>query len=171
MQERTYHRPGGSMLGIRNLVTVCVDRCGTDLSGEAWHCYAEDPITYEGVDSLTLQLDRLFDRLGMPQHESWFRSFSKVRRNDLMPEIGPLPKKLLDQQKVLEKRGLLATFALHVQHRKNSTWQGTILWVETGRWFSFRSVLELMKVMDRVINHGELPGQQSDEAAGVRHPA
>ena len=157
----------GAMLGVRNLVAVCVHRGTDDLAGEAWHCYDKEPITFENADSLALKLDRLFDRLEMPQHESWFRSFTGGKRSNLLPVIGPLPPKVLDQKDILEKQGDQATFVIHVQHRKNSTWQGTLLWMEGNRKFIFRSVLELFKFMDHIVNRSALHEQQSEAHAGA----
>jgi len=172
MKEHTAVRPvGGAMLGVRNLVTVCLNRAGNDLSGEAWHCYDKEPIAFDGVDALALKLDQLFDRLEMPQHESWFRTFTGGKKGFLLPVIGPLPDKVLDQKEILEKRGEQATFVIHVQHRKNSTWQGTLLWTESNRWFTFRSVLELFKLMDRIVNRDVLHEQPSETSVGAKYPA
>lgn len=160
-------RISGTMLGVRNLVTVCVDHYDGDIHGEAWHCYNTEPIRFDGADSLALSLDRLFDRLGMPQQESWFRSFSGGKRVSTAPEAYDPPDKKQDQAEILEKNGREATFAIHVQYRKNATWQGSLFWAEGGQWFLFRSALELLKIMDHLIRQGKLP-QQKKQPANAR---
>lgn len=40
------------------------------------------------------------------------------------------------------------TFNISVLFRKNATWQGTLKWVEGGREVTFRSALELIKLID-----------------------
>ena len=157
-------RISGAMLGVRNLVTVCVDGYDGDLHGEAWHCYNTEPIRFDGADMLALSLDRLFDRLGMPQQESWFRSFSGGKRGSPAPEACAPPDKKLDQTEILQKYGRRATFAIHVQYRKNSTWQGSLFWSEGEQWFIFRSVLELFKIMDHLVRQGEMPEQPARPA-------
>ena len=41
-----------------------------------------------------------------------------------------------------------ATFIIHVQFRRNATWQGTIQWVESQKQQSFRSTLEMLRLID-----------------------
>ena len=49
---------------------------------------------------------------------------------------------------LLEHRGELSTFVVYIQYRQNATWQGDIVWVEQGAMRSFRSALEMLKLMD-----------------------
>lgn len=39
-------------------------------------------------------------------------------------------------------------FMVQILDRQNSTWQGTITWTDTGRKATFRSALELLKLID-----------------------
>lgn len=41
-----------------------------------------------------------------------------------------------------------STFLVHIVGNEHSTWQGTITWVEKKRKEQFRSLLELIKLMD-----------------------
>lgn len=45
-----------------------------------------------------------------------------------------------------------ATFLVNVTQCENSSWQGQITWVDENVTKSFRSVLELMKMMDGVLH-------------------
>lgn len=47
--------------------------------------------------------------------------------------------------------GKLDTFLVHIKYRQNATWQGEIRWVEKGKNVSFRSELELLKLMDNAL--------------------
>ena len=40
------------------------------------------------------------------------------------------------------------SFIVTVRSHENATWQGTVQWVEGGEQQNFRSVLELLKLMD-----------------------
>lgn len=40
------------------------------------------------------------------------------------------------------------TFIVEIECRQNRTWQGTVKWVEHGKSTPFRSVLELLKLID-----------------------
>lgn len=50
-----------------------------------------------------------------------------------------------------EQSGEQATFVVHVQFRQNATWQGSIEWLEEKRNRKFRSMLEMMKLMDEAL--------------------
>jgi len=43
------------------------------------------------------------------------------------------------------------TFEITVRYRQNATWQGQIHWIDKNRKQSFRSVLEMLKLMDEAL--------------------
>ncbi|MBQ2924298.1 MAG: hypothetical protein IJE57_01870 [Anaerotignum sp.] len=45
----------------------------------------------------------------------------------------------------------VATFELEIIFRQNASWQGNIVYAEKGLSSSFRSVLELLSLMDSVL--------------------
>lgn len=59
--------------------------------------------------------------------------------------------------------GKRATFALRVLFRQNASWQGSVTWLEGGQEESFRSVLELLMLMNSALteeeNNGKRPGR------------
>ncbi len=51
------------------------------------------------------------------------------------------------------------TFLVKIRSKQNSTWQGSVTWVEEQQEQNFRNVLELLKLMDEVIdNNVEIEG-------------
>ncbi|MCI9263720.1 MAG: hypothetical protein HFF06_04025 [Oscillospiraceae bacterium] len=50
------------------------------------------------------------------------------------------------------RTGELATFDIRILFRQNSSWQGSVLWQEGDREESFRSVLELVLLMDSAMD-------------------
>ncbi len=44
------------------------------------------------------------------------------------------------------------TFIVKIISQQNATWQGTVTWVEEQQTQSFRSALELLKMIDGVVN-------------------
>ena len=46
----------------------------------------------------------------------------------------------------------IGTFIVKILNRKNSTWQGTVTWVEEQRTQNFRSALELLKMIDGALD-------------------
>lgn len=56
------------------------------------------------------------------------------------------------------------TFVIKVMNTQNATWQGTVTWTDGKRTESFRSALELIKLIDSALEE-EIPQR---EGAGVR---
>ena len=48
-------------------------------------------------------------------------------------------------------RGNAATFEMRVLFRQHASWQGELLWLEKNTRQSFRSVLELITLMDSAL--------------------
>ena len=48
------------------------------------------------------------------------------------------------------------TFIVHILGQQNETWQGDVTWVGENRTENFRSLLELIKLMDTAINLEEI---------------
>ena len=44
------------------------------------------------------------------------------------------------------------TFEITVRYRQNATWQGQIHWIDKNRKQNFRSVLEMLKLMDEALD-------------------
>ena len=71
------------------------------------------------------------------------QSFSRVRT---FADVPVMEQQAPDGSKSHE--GELATLAVRVLFRQNASWQGTVAWLEGSREESFRSVLELLLLMD-----------------------
>ena len=48
------------------------------------------------------------------------------------------------------------TFVIKILNQSNSTWQGTVTWVEKAKTQNFRSALELIKIIDGAISWTEV---------------
>ena len=59
----------------------------------------------------------------------------------------------LEDDEMLEMHGDLGTFIIRVQHRQNSSWQGRITWVEEDKTLYFRSVWEMVKLIEEAMGH------------------
>jgi len=53
----------------------------------------------------------------------------------------------------LKERGhhMRQSFIVNILNQQNSTWQGTVTWVDEDRTQSFRSVLELIRLIDSTL--------------------
>lgn len=49
------------------------------------------------------------------------------------------------------KENNTGTFIVKIMNQQNSTWQGSLTWVEEQKTEYFRSALELIKMMDEAV--------------------
>lgn len=70
----------------------------------------------------------------------------------------------MKDEELLSKHGDLGSFIIRVQHRQNSSWQGRVTWMEKNQTMNFRSVLELIKLIESAID------SVSDQEEGQAEP-
>ena len=64
---------------------------------------------------------------------------------------------LTEEAKQMEKgkKKHTGTFVIHVSHCDNATWQGEVTWAEANKKKSFRSALELIRLIDGALEVDE----------------
>ncbi len=60
----------------------------------------------------------------------------------------------MSDEELLNKHGDLGTFIIRVQHRQNSSWQGRITWMDEDKTVYFRSMWEMLKLIDSAVGTG-----------------
>ena len=126
---------------------VCVDdRRDGRFSGRLYHPFWDGEVTFGSVMEFLLKMEGLLDQMRFPQSFTAKRAFTEPAEQETVPR----PPAETRQE------GAEATFYLRVMFRQNASWQGTVKWAETGQEESFRSVLELLLMMDSAMS-GEAP--------------
>ena len=59
---------------------------------------------------------------------------------------------MVTDDELLSKHGDIGTFIVRVQHRQNSSWQGRITWMEEDKTVQFRSVWEMIKLIESAVD-------------------
>lgn len=101
----------------------------------------EKPVPFASLTQLLLGMEALMDRSNLPQRGEEYRAFSAAQAEEL------LTGEDLDE----ERRRELATFQLRVLFRQNASWQGSLIWVDKQMDAQFRSVLELVRLIDSAL--------------------
>ncbi|MBQ9662858.1 MAG: hypothetical protein IJV40_06875 [Oscillospiraceae bacterium] len=70
----------------------------------------------------------------------------------------------MSDETLLTKHGDIGTFIVRVQHRQNSSWQGRITWMEEDRTVQFRSVWEMIKLIESAVDEVSAPEEGDAEA-------
>lgn len=127
---------------------VCIDGSGQDpISGRFYHRYGNKPVDFKNALQMILKADDIFEQTGTPMANLQNRSFTPTaqvrhdRRVFLMNKVN----------EILKNKGDRATFIVQVQYRQNASWQGKLIWVDKKKTVCFRSVLELIKLMDSAV--------------------
>jgi len=123
------------------------------IRGELHSRYLEGPYAFTDLYKMIHKMEEIFDFNGFPQAFLSPRSFRggkngakiiNVERNDDM-----------SQEFNIDSDAKKCTFEITVRFRQNATWQGQILWAEKNMKQSFRSVLEMLKLMDEALSEGD----------------
>lgn len=147
MESYTMHKCN---ISAPNLIVVCVDQIEAgEISGQFYHCYKEDPVTFVSAVELVMRAERLFDAIAYPQASTESRSFFKSKEYQNYNK--KRPKQQVTAEELLAHKGALETFALSVSYRQNATWQGEIQWMRDGSRITFKNELELLSGIDCIL--------------------
>ena len=121
-------------------VLVCVDRYENGVPQGQLYLPGQGGERFESLSQLLLRAERLLNQAGGVQSFTTPRIFALAK---------PLPPAPCDAGELT--RGSAATFEMRVLFRQNASWQGELLWLEKNTRQSFRSVLELITLMDSAL--------------------
>lgn len=128
----------------RNVMTVRVtsyqDRC---MKGFLDSTQTGQSLAFSSAVDLLLQIEALMDQSNSPQRNEEHRSFTPGGAAEALTPV---------QRADVEP---LAVFQFNVMFRQNATWQGNLLWVDEGMEAHFRSVLEILHLMDSALANGK----------------
>lgn len=121
--------------------TIAVDdykeRC---MEGIIYQAGKPPGICYSNFLDMVLHMERIFDRLSCPKQTVELRRFPETEY--------PVPA--VTEYKNFRK-GKIATFQIYVRFRYHASWQGDIIWLDRKRTFNFESLLQMMRIMDKIL--------------------
>lgn len=131
---------------------IAVDRYHRgELSGAFYHPVRRESGTFASLIQLLLQMEQSMDQENLPQSFHASRSFAPYRElfwtEDACRFIS----------------GREATFVVNIRFRRNSSWQGEVLYRGDSRPRPFRSVLELIALMDSLMEGRAAPPMELAE--------
>ena len=125
-----------------NMIRLCIDEYGNDLSGRVYSKLMLVPLLFTGCSGLLLRMDDVFEQVGYPQAFQVRRTFFKPAR--LKGSIH-VPEQLLDDEELGRQSGDCRTFDIIVQSRRQSGWQGILMDPERTSVKEFKSEMELLR--------------------------
>lgn len=123
---------------------VCVDSYHDGvLAGRLYNPVSDAPRPFRSMSQFLVQMEELLDQLQFPQSFRVVRTFGQP----------PLTSSSASVDTEALPSGQEATFVVKVLFRQNASWQGSVTWKETGLDQNFRSVLELLLLIDDALKH------------------
>ena len=119
---------------------VCVDSYEKGILEGRFYNNLWEADSFESMSQFLCKMEAMLDDQQMPQSYTRKRTFNGL----LDPPESRLPPPRV-------RRGKKATFELKVIFRQNTSWQGVIVWLERQWEQSFRSVLEMILLMDSAL--------------------
>ena len=122
------------------ITTVCIDSYENgELKGRFYNPYLSGGHSFQSVTQFLLRMEQALDAMDFPKAFAATRTFSPPPEH----ETGPPGTEY--------RPGDEATFAVRILFRQNASWQGQITWLEGKKEQSFRSVLELLLLMNSAL--------------------
>ena len=147
-------------IGAPNGVVLCIrDYNGGELAGEFYHSYSHRAVPFHGIGQMTKRMEQLYDWLRFPFPGTNSRSFGQEKKLERQTEERI---KIMRDEELLSRHGDIGTFIVRVQHRQNSSWQGRITWMEEDRTIQFRSVWEMIKLIESAVDSVCQPEQTEE---------
>lgn len=131
------------------LILISVDSYeNKTASGRFWYGNQSQETSFDNLMQLILAIDTVLEDLNYPEEDCKCKSF--VRPDNKKNVALQVPKEAIEPTS-----GALATFQLKILFRQNTSWQGILMWAESRQEKTFRSVLELIKLLDSALTHAE----------------
>ena len=127
----------------RSLIRVYSYR-NKEIRGTLQNPYFEEEPYFDNLTQLLIRMEGLLDALDFPQRSMEGRAFDRPEQRVAAGAPRPAPEALGEQKP-------LATFQLSVLFRQNASWQGSLTWLERAEEAQFRSVLELVGLLDSAL--------------------
>lgn len=136
-------------IGAPNGVILCIDKIGgCRIGGRAYHAYSNEATNITNMNQLLFELESFYNSISFPFPSVNERTFQD---NEPPVRLGKGRVKIMSDEELLSKHGYLGTFIIRVQHRQHSSWQGRITWMDKNKTQYFRSVWEMVKLIDSAL--------------------
>ncbi|MCI9219338.1 MAG: hypothetical protein HFH94_06325 [Lachnospiraceae bacterium] len=119
------------------------------LQGRFYHAYTKEAEVFSTIEEAIFGLERFYDSLNFPHPTTDNRTFIKEERHTKFRQERT---RIMKDEELLNRHGDLGTFIVRVQHRQNSSWQGRITWMDQNKTVYFRSIWEMIKLVEEALN-------------------
>ena len=115
-----------------------------NLQGTFCNPCQDTEVVFTNLTQLLLGMENLMDKMDCPQPATRSRRFKSVLNHVERASVE-------EQLQLRPDQEILATFKVKVLFRQGASWQGRLGLAESGEEVSFRSVLELILLLDSAL--------------------
>ena len=127
---------------LDRIIMVYVDSYENGVPSGRFHITSDSEMqTFSSLSKLLIAINDKLDRENFPQ------SFAALRKF-----YAPLKPSDASKGALEQNRGSAATFSIRILFRQNASWQGSVKWLEGNQEVYFRSVLELIGLVDQALS-------------------
>lgn len=119
---------------------LCIDAYEDGILQGRFYGPGREEISFQSLSQFLVRMEQMLEIANEPQSDTVHRSFSSL-----------LPHTAAGYHRSSIRKGTRATFELQILFRQHTSWQGILLWQDQHRQQSFRSVLELILLMDSAL--------------------
>lgn len=124
--------------------TICIDSYeDKSFAGRLWYPKFDSEQQFNNLMQLVEAIDSAVKVTGYPDEYSKLRTFDVPKESAISPGDGDTA--------FSPENGKLATFRIKIIFLQNATWQGIVTWVEKDTTENFRSMRELVYLMDSAL--------------------
>lgn len=125
------------------------------LEGEFRNLYVEESEKFNSISEFIYKLELMLEQINVPKatnccRKGWGDPIKFKCGDD--SAVPPKPMKFLENPSMAEIGKSGQFFLIHIRYRCNSSWQGEIRWLRKNCTMMFRSVLELVMVLQSTVN-------------------
>lgn len=130
-----------------NRIVVCVDRYENGVPTGRFYNSLQESEDFSSLSQLLIRIESMLDDQRTPQSYTTHRTFASI-----------MDQRCDEEYPTASRKGDCATFELKILFRQHASWQGNVVWREHRQEQSFRSVLELIHLMDSALRATEETG-------------
>lgn len=147
-------------IGALNGVVLCVDRRREGrISGRFYHGYSNEAVPFVNAEQMLFEMEKFFDDIKFPHPAMDNRLFTEKKQESVIKQERV---RIVSDDELLSRHGDFGTFIIRVQHRQNSSWQGSITWTDQNRTTNFRSIWEMVKLIESAVDTVSGPEDRAD---------
>lgn len=134
-----------------NMLWLCIDELNEEkMKGKMYSIMQAHPICFHDFDQMILKADALFDNIGYPQSFQKKRTLNEYKKTQKKYHyLNQYPQ--MSSEDIMKQNGKKATFAVMVNTRQYTNWQGFVLQKDLNRITDFDDVLQLLDIMIHII--------------------